>query len=282
MDAENPKCGTRQGYRRGCHCRSCLSAEAQYAAQRSRLLAYGQWKPFVDAEPVRAHVRSLQDFGLGRRRIAQLAAVSERTVSNLLYGANGMPPARRIRVASAEKILAVRPRLADVHDHIPVHGAGTRRRLRALYALGWTSTHLAREVGVARQYMSRLLTAPEDERVAAATARTVARVYDRLWNRDPVAGGVVDWAAKRASSRAASHGWAPPQAWDDETIDDPAATSDLGAKARRQDALLEDAQFIVRTTGVELDQVALRLGVTRNYLEKVRERAGRELAACGS
>lgn len=265
-------CGTRRSYRAGCHCDACRRAEADYAAHRNRQLAYGRWNAFTDAAPVREHIQMLQRFGLGRRRIAQLADVSERTLGNLLYGSHGTGPNQKIRPEIAAKILAVRPRLDDVHDRILIDGTGTRRRLRALIAAGWTASHLADRLGIHRGQASRILLR-DGQPVMARTARAVIALYDELWDADPYAVGVPAWACHRAGRLAAQRGWPPPAAWDDDSIDDPAAQPDPGAHARRQDALAEDARFITETTGASLDLVAQRLGITRNYLDKTLERA---------
>jgi hypothetical protein len=60
------------------------------------------------------------------------------------------------------------------------------------------------------------------EHVRAGTARAVCALYDELWDQPPPEGTHRDKiAASRARNRAAAHGWPPPLAWDDDTIDDP-------------------------------------------------------------
>lgn len=269
--------GDRASYRAGCHCTACKRAEADYAAERSRLLAYGRWAPFTDAEPVRRHVRALQAGGLGRRRIAELADVPERTVCNLLYGSHGQGPTQKMRPATAERILAVRVRLQDIHDNILIDGTGTRRRLRALTAIGFTGTYLAERLGVERNQTSRIQLR-EHQAVMAGTAKAVIRLYDELWDQDPLPRGVPAWASRRAARLAVERGWPTPAAWDDDTIDDAAAQPDLGEPVNRAVALAEDAAFIARTTGAGLDRIAERLGVSRNYLEIAQHRAAKAAA----
>jgi hypothetical protein len=89
-----------------------------------------------------------------------------------------------------------------------VPGTGTRRRLQALVALGWSTHALEAELGQKRSYVSRLITADSD--VHAATAEKVAALYDRLSMTIPPAK-----TAKRVRNYAAKQGWVPPLAWDD-------------------------------------------------------------------
>lgn len=76
-----------------------------YSQRRRRLIAYGRWEPWVDADPVRTHVREQMRAGLGWKPLAQLAGVAPNTISRLLYG---KPPTTRMRAEVAGRILAVR------------------------------------------------------------------------------------------------------------------------------------------------------------------------------
>lgn len=89
-----------------------------------------------------------------------------------------------------------------------VPGTGTRRRLQALMALGWSSHRLDAEMGQRRSYTSRLITA--DSVINAATATKVAALYDRLCMTPP-----PPKTATRVRNYAAKQGWVPPLAWDD-------------------------------------------------------------------
>ena len=76
-----------------------------YSQRRRRLIAYGRWEPWVDAEPIRAHVREQMGAGLGWKTLAQLAGVAPNTISRLLYG---RPLTTRMRPEIARRILTVR------------------------------------------------------------------------------------------------------------------------------------------------------------------------------
>lgn len=99
---------------------------------------------------------------------------------------------------------------------------GVQRRLQALYAIGWTWEALARELGLAKTNVADMAGARDRSYVFKKTAEKISALYDRLWDVYPE--GV---AAHRARLKAERKGWAPPLAWDPDTIDDPLAQPSL-------------------------------------------------------
>jgi len=91
---------------------------------------------------------------------------------------------------------------------------GTRRRLQALVAIGWPTAALAARLGIPPTEVSRLC--HHAHRVHPHTATRVIRLYTQL-SMHPGPSG-------RARRRGEVTGWAPPLAWEDNTLDDPAAT----------------------------------------------------------
>lgn len=174
--------------------------------------------PIVDGEPTRRHVRNLMAAGVSVVRIAAHADVSFAVVSGLLYtrGPN-RPRSEKIRYENARRILAVR---ADQVATGYVDAAGTHRRLQALMANGWPQLRLGPHVGLHPVYVNAVL---RQTRIYGTTAMNVAAAYDRLWNQDPRQHGVNVGTYKKIRSLARNNGWAPPGAWDDDTIDDPQA-----------------------------------------------------------
>lgn len=101
---------------------------------------------------------------------------------------------------------------------------GTRRRLQALAAVGWTTTELAAQLGY-RSPVSVSHLRSSERRTLVTTATRIAALYDALWEQKPTGG-------QRTRNHARKMGWAPPMAWDDD-IDDPSAVPHGVVKGRR-------------------------------------------------
>jgi hypothetical protein len=222
----NAQTGARpHGYARyrldGCRCYTCAAAVSDYNANRDRAIAYGTWHPWVDAAPVRAHVTHLRSCGLGLRRIAAAASVQRSTLAGLMNGRPGRAPASKIRPATALRILDVQPTWDNLGDSTVIDATGTVRRLCALVALGWSQAKLAQRLDITPSNFTTTINA---DRVLVRTARAVRGLYDELWNRQPPEDTHREKvAASRARNLARARGWVSPLAWDDDTIDDPAA-----------------------------------------------------------
>lgn len=264
----------------GCRCTRCRAANAAAANRRRMAINAGRHQFMVDAEPVRQHVLAIQHAGLSYQRIAQLAGVSREIVGRLLYGSpsTGVPPTRRLPGRTAKALLAVRITQLPPHGWVPA--IGTQRRLRALAAIGWSAAQLADQfgAGTTKHPLTQLMRAGADRRVTVATALRVREIYDELWNVDPVTAGAIPGLARLVRDRSASKGWAPPMAWDDDTIDDPAAEPDRGDETARSLALFEDSEELL-AEGFTLAQAAERLGISKNTLQTARDRAKRKTVA---
>jgi hypothetical protein len=102
-----------------------------------------------------------------------------------------------------------------------VDATGTRRRLQALAAIGWPPRALAERLGIQPDNILRR------HRVRVGTARLVAAVYDQL--------SMTPGPDTRSAAAARRRGWAPPLAWDDDSIDDPAARPHADGEGRAAD-----------------------------------------------
>lgn len=269
MTGPAPEHGERACYLRGCDRPECVAAHTAYGAQRTRMIAYGRWDPFTDAEPVRQHVRELVAAGLTYTAIETMAGVSAAIVWRLMDGAADRPPSIRIRREAAAAILAVSAEAVPSPD-TRVDGTGTRRRLQALMARGWCPAALAAELGRYGSNVNRILSA---SLVRDSTRREVAALYDRLWNKPPPSGTKRDAAyAARAMQLAAANGWPPPQGWDDEDLDNPAAGPAKGWRRPERTlpaVVAEEAAELIRQ-GLSRPLVAERLGyASRQSLDRV-------------
>ena len=260
----------------GCRCPDCASANRCAEAHRERMILCGRWRPYVDAGPARQHVRALSESGIGWRRAAVLAGVSAGSVSQLLFGGPGdRPPARQIRPETERKILAVRAAAESLGGGALVDATGTQRRLQALVAAGYSQAILAARLGMLRSNFTGTMIRA---RLTAATARAARELYDELWDVPPDEGTHrARISVSRARNHARAHGWPLPMAWDDDTIDDPAArpAADWRRSGRLSPAeLAEDAAELVAWEGSK-EFAAGRLGVKRSTLDIALLRAGR-------
>lgn len=272
------QCGTRAKYvHEKCRCAPCRRACSDYEQWRTRQLAYGR-TAYVDAEPIREHLRALAAAGMGWKTAADRAELSRSTVNKLLYGcrARGMGPSKRVRRRTAAAVLGVTATLDDLADNARVPALGSRRRLQALVAVGWSQPRLASRMGMTTQNFNKLI--HHADGVAARTARRVMEMYAELWDQPPAEHDQYSRAsASRARNHARRRGWPPPQAWDDQLIDDAAALPDCGDAGRNVLELAEVEHLAA--SGAHIGEIARRLGVTPAAIEQARYRARRVLGS---
>lgn len=225
--------GTRAAYVLDrCRCRPCRDANSADKARVTRAKAYGTWDAYVPAEPVRAHVRALMAAGLGRKRISALAGVSQSSVTWLLYGrerADGTrrPPSAQVRPNTARRLLAVTADLDNIAARRPVCPVGTRRRIGALVAAGWSLTQIGDRLNMLPGNFAKVVHSDMD--VHADTARRVRALYNELWDTTPPHATTAErTSVARSKALAEKYGWLPALAWNDDEIDDPGAWANLG------------------------------------------------------
>lgn len=293
--------GSQAAGRPSCPCPPCRKAARTYNKQMRYLASTGRSR-LVDAAPARDHLRTLIDNGDAISVIAEQLGRPRSTIASL---ANN--PRTRITRVLADQILAIRPGKASACNR-SVASVGTTRRMRALVALGHPVRVIAETAGIEYSTASYLLNGHPNTVHYELTQR-VASAYRRL---SGTAGSHV-----RSLRRAQREAWAPPAAWDDETLDDPNAEADwtgccgtdrgwwthmleklpvckrcetahqqwkadrrslprseymsaLGtaraAAANRGSNIAADARELMRVSGLDHEQVAARLGVTRQHL----------------
>jgi len=150
---------------------------------------------------------------------------------------------------------------------LTIDATGTRRRVQALYALGWTWDALAAEMGVRKGSVWRLAHGAHctDRGVYRETAAAVVALFERLCMTRP-----EGWVADRARNVAIRNGWVPPLAWDN--IDDPSEQpTDWQYRAPTRAELLDDLD----ERGAGISEVMQALDITRQSLERWCVRNGR-------
>lgn len=251
----------------GCRCDPCTDSKAEYWARMSKAKAYGRWAPMVPSTRAALHLAALAQHGVGYRRIAELSGVAYATVESLRRR-------DRIRPATEAAILAVP--LDGLAGGAHVDGTGSRRRVQALMARGWSASKLAPIVGLSRFSLTQIL---DGHGVKESTRSRIAEVYERLWDvLPPLATKPDRVAASRSRNHAAARGWVPPLGWDDESIDDPAAVPAAAAGNRsggsRSGDVVEDLDWLMRT-GATPDRASERLGMSPQALAAAAYRRGR-------
>ena len=165
-------------------------------------------KRYRSTDEVRERILWLQEQGFTCTAIASAAGVDRGTVLNVMSGKN-----RMITLKTEKKIMAVTP--DDIYLRTGKKGyvpdVGAVRRIQALITMGWRYKDLNERCGI------------RTEKIGLGAGwifrehhEKIVRLYDELWDkRGPATQGNI--------TKALNKGWHVPMAWDDDTIDDPAA-----------------------------------------------------------
>lgn len=229
-------------------------------------------KRVVPAGASQEHVRALvTKHGLTLRGIAEAAGISPYIISDLNRGLK-----QSVLRTSEKAILAVTAEavLSRSNAEGLVPNIGGRRRIQALMAMGWRHQDLTPMLGM----NSSNIVHQQGEWFTKRKHDTIKALYEKLWDkRGP--------ATTLSINRVVKAGYAPPLAWDDETIDDPHARPNLGTKVlgrgrpvngavRASDAQIENVEFLV-DQALRWDAITARLGVEPHSLERMLYRKGR-------
>lgn len=146
---------------------------------------------------------------------------------------------------------------------------GPMRRIQALAAMGWTSDAIAAESGINRRDIDRIRVG-ETPSVNRAMAIKVARLYDRLSMTPPPS----TRGSRAARGHALRQGWAPPLAWDEGEIDNPAASPQTGDR-RRKGATIEEIAWCIEGGETNPEAIAGRVGIAPTSVKDLLHKAGR-------
>lgn len=213
-----------------CRCQPCRDANRIAGRERIERKARERWNPdiskFVDAEPVRTHVRALMASGMGWKRVAEAAGIGSSTLYPILYGKyidqpnhpEHRPPRKQILRRNADALLAVQP---DMAAGTLVDGNGTRLRLRALVAIGWSQSQLAAMLGMTVTNFGHVING-RGVRVRRSTFEAVTALYEDLWDTPPTASRPGEARGITVAIRRAERlGWQLPMGLDDDRLDVP-------------------------------------------------------------
>lgn len=241
----------------GCRRPECLEARRRQQKRNKYLLASGH-PGYVSHEKAHRHIQRFQAAGYSNLEILNMLGVANNSLYRILRGEQ---ITRRIEA----RILAV-PVPASAEENragTNVCSVGTQRRLKALMAMGWPSAELCRRAGGGPHWFFRILRRP---RVRLNTSAAVTALYDDLWRQRPEDCGIPEEDAKRAREFAKRRGFAPPLAWDDDTIDDPAAVPILDAEAPAPSSDISAVDRYLNGESIVLDKDGRRK-VIAHYME---------------
>ena len=260
-----------------CRCERCRQAAYRATKQwRARVARQGHVN--VDATPATAHVRELMAAGMGWKRVARAAGLSESVVYPLLYGRpdrNDGAPRTKARQATVDALLEVPyPTLDDIADGALVPAHGTARRLRALHSAGWSIRAIGERSGVEEQALYKTIEGRQD-RLVASNARMVRDAYEAMWNLAPPSGTKWERGAMTRSRRfAAERGWPMPLDLEDGLVDDPTAPEPVRGVEQRAGADLDEWLHLVQA-GEDQVRAAARLGVQLDAIERAAHKRAR-------
>lgn len=209
---------------------------------------------YADFKPVAERYALLRAKGLTVEQIAKLSGVHADTLRTMGTWTRG-----RVRLETADRLLAVRVPEKIVPSKAQIPAVGTLRRIQALAAAGHSLHFQAKWLGVTQQAMTQVL---RKDMVCAATAAKVAAMFDELQTRPGTSARARNWASRR--------GWVVPFAWDDD-IDDPAAKPSLGGADRITAA--ERIQELMDLGVTDINQIASRLGIDPKSVQRAMSRA---------
>ncbi|MFF4848748.1 hypothetical protein [Streptomyces sp. NPDC001194] len=202
--------GNRTGTRPPCRCRHCKNAHNRAGQLRALARIEGR-PPRVPSGPTRDHVHHLLAAGMSRTQIGIAAGVSRSIVTKISKSTSP-----KLNRTTADKILAVKPRIVRISDLVPA--VGTRRRLQALYAIGHGALAIEAATGLTGSSIRRILYSRSDT-VTAATYDAVKRGYRALC--------ASPGRNQTVKNRARRNAWPGPAAWGDD-IDHPGARPETG------------------------------------------------------
>lgn len=171
-----------------CKCEPCRTAIRNYRKRLALSRHRGQER-MVSAEPARAHIQALIEAGASTHSIAMATdnKVVRSQIRRLVEGV-----AQRLHKATAERILAVTMHEALAPNRL-VSACGVQRRIQALNAQGFTNAVLAQHLGLNTDTVYQYCIS---EHAFTRTVDQINELYEELADQDG-GNETVRWRAIR-------------------------------------------------------------------------------------
>jgi transcriptional regulator with XRE-family HTH domain len=251
--------------RHACRCPSCKAGRARDERNRVTRARAGLTQEFVPSITLVSHLMELRGEGWKYADIEAVSGVSVPSISRIMRGVTA-----NVERETADAILGTLPHMRlRAPEARRIDPTGTRRRLQALVAMGWTFWELSARMGHARTWA---LNVTRSGTVTRKTRDTVAALYEELWHAEPPQSTTVERSSyRRSRTLAKRHGWPGPLGWDD--IDTDPEPEEEGPTQTPGESLLEDVAWLL-DSGESPLVVAHRLGRKPGSIAKLAARNG--------
>lgn len=201
-----------------------------YGRQRKAALRAGRWESVeVDAAPFKERIRQFLDLGYTYAMLEALTGIERHTFSRAL-----LRDRKVVIEDNSEKLNRV-PLLPlwqiwrrDLGCDYKVPSYLASRRVRALMAVGYTTTYIAQETGLTNRTIGRLAHQEKEcDFIMRSNLVKIAEVYDRLWDQKPPTPHHRSLLTKYIE-------WPLPIEWDDDELDHPDTEARVISRARRR------------------------------------------------
>lgn len=175
----------------------------------------------VDPGRAHDHLQELVRLGHSARTLSYLSGGVNRNVIGRILRQDGPISSQSELAVLRIPVYQDKP-WRDLDDRYMFPVTGTKRRMQALLAMGWTQLEIARRAGIPQQAVTCIVRGTR-ERCLVQVVRGVAEAYERMENERP---------PKSPTKRVLTYHWPVPAEWDPETIDDPDETHDVESRKR--------------------------------------------------